>query len=78
MRGPKGGVQVVFPGEECAIYRADSVNWDRRTGTWTLQRTVQSVLDHWGADLQVVVWRWVDGSVRDRTWRVKTGYRGRL
>ena len=39
MRGPKGGVQVVFPGGECAIYRVESVNWDRRTGTLTLQQT---------------------------------------
>ncbi|MDE0120748.1 MAG: hypothetical protein OXS33_03325 [bacterium] len=41
MRGLRGGVQVVFPGGEFAIYRAESVNWDR-------------------------------------TWRVKTGYGGRL
>ena len=65
-------LQVIFPEGGCAIYRAESVNWDRRTGTLTLQRTGRSVLDHWGADLQVVAWRWVDGSVRDRIWRLKS------
>ena len=79
MRGPKGGVQVVFSGGEFAIYRAESVNWDRRTGTLTLERSGRSsVFEHWGASLQVVAWRWVDGSIRVRTWRVKTGCGGRL
>ena len=79
MRGPKGGEQVVFPGGACAIYRAESVSWDRRTGTLTLERSGRSpVFEHWGSSLQVTAWRWVDGSVRDRTWRVKTGYRGQI
>ena len=79
VRESKGGVQVVFPGGTCAIYRAESVSWDRRTGTLTLKHSGRSsVFEHWGASLQVTAWRWVDGSIRDRTWRVKTGYGGRF
>ena len=78
MRPLERCLQVIFPGGDCAIYLAESVKWDRRAGTLTLERPGRSVLEHWGGSVQVEAWRWVDGSIRDRTWRVKTGYRGRL
>ena len=63
MRAPERYLQVIFPGGDCAIYLAESVKWDRRAGTLTLERPGHSVLDHWGADIQVTAWRWVDGSM---------------
>lgn len=68
---------MVFPRGECAIYRAESVSWNRRTGTLTLNRPGRTASEHWRSDLQVVAWGWVDESIRDRTWKLKTGYPAR-
>ena len=73
MRAPERYLQVIFPGGDGAIYLAESVKWDRRAGTLTLERSRRSsVFEHWGSSLQITAWRWVDGSVRDRTWRLKS------
>ena len=70
---PERYLQVIFPGGDCAIYLAESVKWDRRAGNLTLERSARSsVFERWGSSLQVTAWRWVDGSVRDRTWRLKS------